>query len=103
MGGVREIGTENAQSEYYLTDLVEIARKNGLRCSAHIVPDPVEVMGINTRVDLAMANGVLGQEKLKELMLSGVTIVDPKTTYVDRIAEVGKDTSSSIPIVICKE
>jgi bifunctional UDP-N-acetylglucosamine pyrophosphorylase/glucosamine-1-phosphate N-acetyltransferase len=90
--GLREIGKENAQGEYYLTDLVEIARKNGLRCSAHIVPDPIEVMGINTRVDLAMANEVLGQEKLKELMLSGVTIVDPKTTYVDRIVEVGKDS-----------
>ena len=92
MGGLREIGKENAQGEYYLTDLVEIAKKKGLRCSAHIVADPVEVMGINTRVDLAVANEKLRQEKLKDLMLSGVTIVDPKTTYVDRTVEVGKDT-----------
>jgi bifunctional UDP-N-acetylglucosamine pyrophosphorylase/glucosamine-1-phosphate N-acetyltransferase len=90
--GLTEIGKENAQGEYYLTDLVEIARKSGLRCSAHLVTDPVEVMGINTRVDLAMANEVLRQEKLKELMLSGVTMVDPKTTYVDRTVEVGRDT-----------
>ena len=90
--GLREIGRENAQGEYYLTDLVEIAKKNGLRCSAHIVVDPVEVMGINTRIDLAMANEVLRQEKLKDLMLSGVTIIDPRATYVDRTAEVGKDT-----------
>jgi bifunctional UDP-N-acetylglucosamine pyrophosphorylase/glucosamine-1-phosphate N-acetyltransferase len=90
--GLREIGRENAQGEYYLTDLVEIAKKNGLRCSAHIVVDPVEVKGINTRIDLAMANEVLRQEKLKDLMLSGVTIIDPRTTYVDRTAEVGKDT-----------
>jgi len=90
--GLREIGRENAQGEYYLTDLVEIAKKNGLRCSAHIVSDPVEVMGINTRIDLAMANEVLRQEKLKDLMLSGVTIIDPRATYVDRTAEVGKDT-----------
>ena len=92
MEGLKEIGKGNAQGEYYLTDLVEIAKKKGLRCSAHIVADPVEVMGINTRVDLAMANEVLRQEKLKELMLAGVTIVDPKTTYVDRAVEVGKDT-----------
>jgi bifunctional UDP-N-acetylglucosamine pyrophosphorylase/glucosamine-1-phosphate N-acetyltransferase len=92
MEGLKEIGKENAQGEYYLTDLVEIAKKRGLRCSAHIVADPVEVMGINTRVDLAMVNEVLRQEKLKELMLAGVTIVDPKTTYVDRAVEVGKDT-----------
>jgi bifunctional UDP-N-acetylglucosamine pyrophosphorylase/glucosamine-1-phosphate N-acetyltransferase len=92
MEGLREVGKENAQGEYYLTDLVEIAKKRGLRCSAHIVADPVEVMGINTRVDLAIANEVLQQEKLRNLMLSGVTIVDPKTTYVDRGVEVGKDT-----------
>ena len=90
--GLKEIGQENAQGEYYLTDLVEIARKRGLRCSAHQVVDPVEVMGINTRVDLAIANEVLRQEKVKDLMLSGVTIVDPKTTYVDRMVEVGRDT-----------
>jgi bifunctional UDP-N-acetylglucosamine pyrophosphorylase/glucosamine-1-phosphate N-acetyltransferase len=93
MEGLREIGKENAQGEYYLTDLVEIAKKRGLRCSAHIVADPVEVMGINTRVDLAVANEVLRQKKLKDLMLSGVTVVDPKTTYVDRTVEVGKDST----------
>ncbi len=92
MEGLTEIGQENAQGEYYLTDLVEIARKRGLRCSAHQVADPVEVMGINTRVDLAIANEVLRQEKVKDLMLSGVTIIDPKTTYVDRMVEIGRDT-----------
>jgi bifunctional UDP-N-acetylglucosamine pyrophosphorylase/glucosamine-1-phosphate N-acetyltransferase len=90
--GLKEIGQENAQGEYYLTDLVEIGRKRGLRCSAHIVEDPVEVMGINSRVDLAVAHEVLRQEKVKELMLSGVTILDPKTTYVDQTVEIGKDT-----------
>ena len=51
--GLKEIGKENAQGEYYLTDLAEVARKRGLRCSAHMVADPMEVMGINTRIDLA--------------------------------------------------
>jgi len=90
--GLGEIGKDNAQGEYYLTDLVEIAKKKGLRCSAHIVSDPVEVMGINTRVDLAMAHEVLRLAKLKDLMISGVTMMDPKTTYVDQTVEVGKDT-----------
>ena len=90
--GLKEIGQGNVQGEYYLTDLVEIGRKWGLRCSAHIVADPVEVMGINTRVDLAIAHEVLRQEKLKGLMLSGVTVIDPKTTYVDRAVEIGRDT-----------
>jgi len=90
--GLKEIGKENAQGEYYLTDLVEVARKKGLRCSAHMAPDPVEVMGINTRVDLATASEVLRQEKVKELMLSGVTVIHPGTTYADRTVEIGKDT-----------
>ena len=91
--GLKEIGKENAQGEYYLTDLAEVARKRDLRCSAHMVADPVEVMGINTRVDLATATEVLRQEKVKELMLSGVTIINPRATYVDRAVEIGKDTT----------
>ena len=91
--GLREIGRDNVQGEYYLTDLVEIAKRKGLRCSAHIVKDHVEVMGINTRVDLAVANEVLRLEKLKELMLSGVTVLDPKTTYVEGAVEVGNETT----------
>jgi bifunctional UDP-N-acetylglucosamine pyrophosphorylase/glucosamine-1-phosphate N-acetyltransferase len=91
--GLSKIGKDNAQGEYYLTDLVEIAKKKGLRCSPHLVADPVEVMGINTRIDLAVANEVLKLEKLKELMLSGVTVLDPKTTYVERTVEVGRETT----------
>jgi len=90
--GLKEIGQENAQGEYYLTDLVEIGRKRGMRCSAHMVADPTEVMGINTRADLAVANEVLRQEKVMDLMLSGVTIIDPRTAYVDKTVEIGKDT-----------
>jgi bifunctional UDP-N-acetylglucosamine pyrophosphorylase/glucosamine-1-phosphate N-acetyltransferase len=90
--GLREIGRENAQGEYYLTDLIEIAGRRGLKCSPFPVSNPVEVMGINTRVDLATANEVLRQEKVKSLMLSGVTVLDPKTAYVDQTVEIGKDT-----------
>ncbi len=90
--GLKEIGQENAQGEYYLTDLVEIARKRGFRCSAHMVEDPREVMGINTRADLALAHEVLREEKMRDLMLSGVTVIDPKNTYVENRVEVGKDT-----------
>ena len=59
-------------------------------------------MGINTRVDLAMANEVLRQEKLKDLMLSGVTIVDPKTTYVDRDRRSGKRHHALSKLSFCK-
>ena len=76
--GLKEIGKANAQGEYYLTDLVEIANKKGLRCSAYPVANPMEVMGINTRVDLAVAHEALRQEKVRALMLSGVTVIDPQ-------------------------
>jgi len=90
--GLKRIGRENAQGEYYLTDLVEIANKRGLRCSAYQVADPIEVMGINTRIDLAVAHEALQQEKMRALMLSGVTVIDPRTTYLDQMVEVGRDT-----------
>lgn len=90
--GLTEIGKDNAQGEYYLTDLVGIAKKKRLRCSAYRASNPAEVMGINTRVDLAVANEILKQEKLRELMLSGVTVLDPRTTYVERMVEVGRET-----------
>ena len=90
--GLKEIGKANAQGEYYLTDLVEIANKRGLRCSAYPVANPMEVMGINTRIDLAMAHDALRQKKVKALMLSGVTVIDPHTAYIDRRVEVGRDT-----------
>ena len=95
MEGLAEIGKDNAQGEYYLTDLVGIAKQKGLRCSAYCVANRVEVMGINTRVDLAVANEIIKLEKLKELMLSGVTVLDPRTTYVERTVEVGRETTLS--------
>lgn len=90
--GLRQINRDNAQGEYYLTDLVEIARRMNLRCSAHMVANPLEVMGINTRWDLSKAHEILYQEKAGELMSSGVTLLDPKTTYIDREVEIGRDT-----------
>lgn len=90
--GLSAIGKENAQGEYYLTDLVAIARTMGRSCSAFRTKDAVEVMGINTRVDLAVATERLRQEKVRELMLSGVTLLDPRTTYIDRSVVVGRDT-----------
>lgn len=90
--GILEIEKDNAQNEYYLTDLIEIARKKGLRCSAHMIANPIEAIGINTRIDLAVANEVLRKEKLRELMLSGVTLIDPNTCYIEAMVEIGKDT-----------
>lgn len=86
------LGRENAQGEYYLTDVVENYVSRGLTVAAVAAEDPREVEGVNDRVQLARAEGLLRRRILEELMLSGVTVLDPATTFVDREARVGRDT-----------
>ncbi len=62
---VSEIGNDNAQKEYYFTDIFAIARRKGVRTASVIAPDPGEVMGINSQDDLARATRIV-QERLKE-------------------------------------
>lgn len=88
---IREIKMNEKKKEFYLTDIVDILRANGKKTRAHICPKE-ESIGINSRKDLAMANKIANRKKLDELMESGVTVVDPDSTYVDASAEVGRDT-----------
>ena len=89
---LKQVSADNAQGEYYLTDIVAIANERDQKAHAFPVKDPTEVMGINTRVDLAKTNEILRNEFLTEMMLDGVSIVDPKTTYIDKPVRVGRDT-----------
>ena len=73
----------SAKGEYYLPDLVNIAREQGLAVQAAFVQDEEEVLGVNDRAQLAQANAVLRRRKVQALLESGVTIVDPETTYVE--------------------
>jgi bifunctional UDP-N-acetylglucosamine pyrophosphorylase/glucosamine-1-phosphate N-acetyltransferase len=77
--------------EYYLTDLVGAAVRDGRRISTVSAPLE-ETMGVNDRVQLAEAERIMRRRILRELMLSGVTIEDPRTTYVDIGVQVGQDT-----------
>lgn len=90
--GLKEIGNNNAQNEYYLTDLVEIFHKKGQSVNAMIVEDADETMGVNDRVDLAKANTWLKRHVNHKHMLHGVTIVDPENTYIDTDVQIEKDT-----------
>jgi len=83
---------QNAQGEYYLTDIVAGAGSRGEKTGAYIAKDPLEVMGINTRMDLANANQYLRQKIAERHMLGGVTLIDPRTTYIDCQVQIGKDT-----------
>jgi len=78
--------------EYYLTDLVELAKNQDLYIEAVPAEDPEELIGINTRVHLAEAGKILRRRINRELMLSGVSLVDPDTAYIEPDVIIGQDT-----------
>ena len=82
----------NAQKEYYLTDVLAILAQAGQRVGAVEVADFQETLGINSRLQLAEAEKILRQRKLLELMDSGVTVMDPASTFVDASVSIGEDT-----------
>jgi bifunctional UDP-N-acetylglucosamine pyrophosphorylase/glucosamine-1-phosphate N-acetyltransferase len=89
---VRGIAAENAQTEYYLPDLVAIYREREWIVETITVSNPDEIRGINSRLELAAVSRIVRDQKTTELMASGVTIEDPATTYVDAGVTVGSDT-----------
>ncbi|MCQ8834041.1 bifunctional UDP-N-acetylglucosamine diphosphorylase/glucosamine-1-phosphate N-acetyltransferase GlmU [Streptomyces malaysiensis] len=78
-----KVRTDNSQGEEYLTDVLGILREAGHRVGACVAADHREIVGINNRVQLAEANRLLNDRLLERAMLSGVTVVDPATTWVD--------------------
>ena len=97
---LRSIATNNAQGEYYLTDLVAIYGKRKLPVETLTVENPQEIRGINSRTELAEVSTLVRQHKNEELMAAGVTIVDPATTYIDPDVEIGADTVIHPGVVI---
>jgi bifunctional UDP-N-acetylglucosamine pyrophosphorylase/glucosamine-1-phosphate N-acetyltransferase len=90
---LQEVRSDNTQGEFYLTDVIGILRQHSQRVEAIPLPDSSEALGVNTRVELANVAAILRQRILHRLMLSGVTITDPATTYVDLDVQVGQDTT----------
>jgi bifunctional UDP-N-acetylglucosamine pyrophosphorylase/glucosamine-1-phosphate N-acetyltransferase len=89
---VKKLDNNNDQGEYYLTDTIGIMKNKGLKLGAFKMEDPREVLGVNDRLQLAQASEILRADILEKLMKSGVTIVDPKTTYVGHDVKIGMDT-----------
>lgn len=86
-----KINNNNAQSEYYLTDTIEILKKSGKKVGA-FKTDFVEFMAVNSRVQLHEASDAMRKRVLTKLMDNGVTIIDPSSTYVDVDVVIGADT-----------
>jgi bifunctional UDP-N-acetylglucosamine pyrophosphorylase / glucosamine-1-phosphate N-acetyltransferase len=89
---LEELQPENKHRELYLTDVVAILNRRGEQVVAHVAADPVEILGCNTRKELAQADRLLRRRKLDSLMEAGVTIYLPETVLVDPDVEVGADT-----------
>lgn len=86
------VGRENAQGEYYLTDVVALARAGGQTVCAVLADDAEEIIGINDRLQLAEAGAILRQRINREHLLAGVSLIDPATTYIDSGVTIGPDT-----------
>jgi len=90
---LERIEPHNVQGELYLTDTIEILVAEGRKVAAHIAADPRETDGVNTRAELASAAAVLRDRINEEHMLAGVTIVDPRTTWIEPTVELEPDAT----------
>ncbi|MBO7939314.1 bifunctional UDP-N-acetylglucosamine diphosphorylase/glucosamine-1-phosphate N-acetyltransferase GlmU [Streptomyces antibioticus] len=88
---LKKVRTDNSQGEEYLTDVLGILREAGHRVGASVAGDHREIAGINNRVQLSEARRILNDRLLTAAMLSGVTVVDPASTWVDVTVTFGQD------------
>ncbi len=89
---LKSVGCDNAQGEYYLPDVLEILRGKGEKIWAVAADDYEETLGVNSRAQLANAEKILRRRKNEELMASGVTLMDPASTFIDDGVTIGRDT-----------
>ncbi len=91
--GLKELKNNNAQHEYYITDLVEIFRRKGWTVKAVLAEDEDEVQGVNDNAELARANAWLRKKINEKWMHAGVTIIDPDNTYIGTEVKFGHDVT----------
>ena len=87
---LKQVKNDNASKEYYLTDIIDLAKKDGGVCK-YIIATEDEVMGINSRYELSIAEKIFQDKKRKEFMLKGVTMVDPSSVYFSYDTEIEND------------
>jgi bifunctional UDP-N-acetylglucosamine pyrophosphorylase/glucosamine-1-phosphate N-acetyltransferase len=89
---LQKVDTNNSQKEVYLTDIVKQAVDGGLQVEKFTAPTPTEVLGVNSRVELADAHLELQWRRNRELMMQGVSMINPCTILVSPDASIGRDT-----------
>jgi bifunctional UDP-N-acetylglucosamine pyrophosphorylase/glucosamine-1-phosphate N-acetyltransferase len=89
---IAKIRPDNPAHEYYLTDMIEILNRAGHRIEVMEVPNSEELLGINTRVELAAVDKLFRERKVREIMMDGVTIEKPETVTIDTAVKIGPDS-----------
>ena len=92
LAALPKLNCQNAQGEYYLTDVFEILIQSGQIVLPIVAPDADETMGVNSRAQLAAASAILRRRKAEALMADGVTLIDPAAVYIEQDVEIGRDT-----------
>lgn len=87
-----QIDNNNAQGEYYVTDVISILKEDGYKVGAYIIEEPVEIHGVNSRVQLAFSENIMKARINENFMVEGVTLIDPENTYIEYGVEIGPDT-----------
>jgi bifunctional UDP-N-acetylglucosamine pyrophosphorylase / glucosamine-1-phosphate N-acetyltransferase len=95
-----DLKNDNAQGEYYLTDIIVMAVRSGMKVNAVIAPTETEVLGVNDKVQLAQLEGALRAERARELMLDGVTLADPARIDIRGKVTVGRDVFIDVNAVL---
>ena len=90
---LKHLNNNNAQGEYYLTDVIGIMRAKGLRIGAYKIMDNEDIMGVNNRYQLSEANEIMRSRISKKFMLDGVTIIDPNSTYIETSVKIERDVT----------
>jgi bifunctional UDP-N-acetylglucosamine pyrophosphorylase/glucosamine-1-phosphate N-acetyltransferase len=89
---LRSLSTNNAQGEYYLTDLLGVLREQGHRVGAVVASDPIEALGVNSRAELAQVEAEIQRRVVERLMKEGVTFRNPGTVVIDSSVSIGADS-----------
>jgi bifunctional UDP-N-acetylglucosamine pyrophosphorylase/glucosamine-1-phosphate N-acetyltransferase len=97
---LKNIGTENKQQEYYLTDIVTTAHSTGLKVNRFFSREADELLGVNSRQELSLAHAIHQKRFLCQLMGQGVTCILPETITIGGNVQIGRDTVISSHVVI---
>lgn len=96
---VGALENDNAKREYYLTDIVALARARNFACAAIEAPDAEEVMGVNARAELALAEAAMQRRLRARAMAEGATLKDPDTVYLSYDTRLGRDVTIGPQVV----